>query len=222
MFTRFADRADGGRRLAALLDHYARQPDTIVLGLPRGGVVTAAAVAGKLELPLDVLVVRKLGMPGREELAMGAIGPGGVRILDPEVIAATRVSAGELEEVTAREQIELARRERLYRAGLPPLDLAGRNVILIDDGLATGSTMEAAVAVVQAHRPARIVIAVPVAPGETYSRLARLVHEVVCVASPEPFHAVGEWYGGFAQVTDGEVIDLLARARARAHAPMRM
>ena len=220
MFTRFSDRADGGRRLAALLAHHRKQRDTIVLGLPRGGVATAAAVADSLELPLDVLVVRKLGTPGHEELAMGAIGPGGVRVLVPDVIASMGVGAGEVEEVTARERIELARRERLFRAGRPPLDLAGRNVILVDDGLATGSTMEAAVAVVQAHRPARITIAVPVAPGDTYVRLARLVHEVVCVAMPEPFRAVGEWYDDFTQVTDEEVIGLLARAQT--HLPMRI
>jgi predicted phosphoribosyltransferase len=211
-FTGFANRTEGGRRLAAALSAYRGKAGTIVIGLPRGGVVTAAAVAESLALPLDVLVVRKLGTPGYEELAMGAIGPGGVRVLNDDVIASLRVPSSKIDEVARREQIELERRERRYRGNRPPLDFAGRTVIVIDDGLATGSTMFAAIAVIRQHKPARIVLAVPVAPLETLERFRPVVDELVCVETPEPFQAVGCWYRDFAQVEDEEVIQILERA----------
>lgn len=211
-FTGFADRRDGGRRLAKALSHYRAKPGTIVLGLPRGGVVTAAAIAEELDLPLDVLVVRKLGTPGHEELAMGAIGPNGIRVLNDEVIAALRISPSQIEAQTRRERAELERRESLFRRGRSPLDLAGKTVIVVDDGLATGSTMSAAIEVIRAQKPKRVVLAVPVAPVETCERFRLVVDELVYLETPEPFQAVGYWYIDFAQVEDEEVIRTLERA----------
>ena len=208
-FTGFANRTEGGRELAKALSRYRAQPDTVVLGLPRGGVVTAASIAQELALPLDVLIVRKLGTPGQEELAMGAIGPGGVRVLNDELLSALRIGPEEIERVTRHEQVELERRERLYRGGRAPFDLAGKTVIVVDDGLATGSTMEAAIAVIRHHNPHRIVLAIPVAPEDTCARLRPLVDELLCLESPEPFSAVGYWYIDFAQVEDEEVIRIL-------------
>lgn len=214
-FTGFADRREGGRRLAKALSHYRGRPDTIVLALPRGGVVTAAAIAEELDLPLDVLVVRKLGTPGHEELAMGAIGAGGVRVLNDEVIRTLQIPTSQIDAVTRRESFELARRELRFRGGQPPLQLAGRTVIVVDDGLATGATMSAAIAVVHAQRAARIVLAVPVAPIETCERLRLVADELVYLETPEPFQAVGYWYVDFDQVQDDEVVRTLERARAR-------
>lgn len=213
MFTGFADRAEGGHRLAEALKHYRGKPNTIVVALPRGGVVTGAAIADDLDLPLDVLIVRKLGTPGHEELAMGAIGPGGVRVLNDDVIASLRIGRDRIEAETKREEAELARRERLYRTNQPPLGFAGMTVIVVDDGLATGSTMSAAIAVIRQHKPARVVLAVPVAPVDTLVRFRLVVDELVYLESPEPFMAVGYWYIDFAQVEDAEVIAILEKAR---------
>jgi predicted phosphoribosyltransferase len=217
-FTGFADRSEAGRRLAKALSHYRGKPNTMVVGLPRGGVVTAAEIAEDLELPLDVLVVRKLGTPGHEELAMGAIGPGGVRVLNDEVISSLRIGPDEIEAVVRRERIELQRREHRYRGDQPPLGFAGRTVIVVDDGLATGSTMAAAIAVIRRHKPARIVLAVPVAPVETCEHFRRLVDELVYLETPEPFQAVGYWYVDFGQVEDEDVVRTLARVRSRTSA----
>lgn len=217
-FTGFANRAEGGHRLAEALEPYRGKPNTIVLALPRGGVVTGAAIADDLGLPLDVLIVRKLGTPGHEELAMGAIGAGGIRVLNDDVVASLRIGRDRIEAETKRAEAELARRERLYRADQPPLDLAGKTVIVVDDGLATGSTMAAALAVIRQHRPARLVLAVPVAPVETLERFRLIVDELVYLESPEPFLAVGYWYIDFAQVEDAEVLDILETARSRAGA----
>jgi putative phosphoribosyl transferase len=216
---RFHDRSEGGRQLAEKLRRYAGEPGTVVLGLPRGGVVTAYELAEALDLPLDVIVVRKLGTPGQPELAMGAIGPGGVRVLNDAFIRAAHIQASEIDDVAKREEKELARREKLFRGDRPPLNLGGRTVIVVDDGLATGSTMFAAIASIRAQKPLRVVLAVPVAPPRTCERFRRQVDELVCLSTPENFSAVGEWYDDFAQVNDSEVVDLLQKA-ARRHRPM--
>jgi putative phosphoribosyl transferase len=213
MDLRFRDRAEAGRLLAGLLGEYAGRPDAIVLGLPRGGVVVAAEVARALRVPLDVFVVRKLGVPGHEELAMGAIASGGARVPNEEVVEALRIPDAVLDEVAAREQAELERRERHYRGDRSLPDLRGRTVLVIDDGLATGSTMRAAVAALRQLGPARIIVAVPVGAPATCERLAREADACVCLDSPEPFHAVGLWYEDFGQTTDEEVRALLDEAR---------
>ena len=215
MFTGFANRAEGGHRLAEALGHYRGKPDTIIVALPRGGVVTGSAVAEDLDLPLDVLVVRKLGTPGHQELAMGAIGPGGTRVLNDYVVSSFHIASDRIDAETKRQQAELERRERRYRGGRPPLAFAGKTVIIVDDGLATGSTMQAAVAVIRQHQPARVVVAVPVAPPDTLKRLGNVVDELVYLETPDPFFAVGSWYVDFDQVEDDEVIDLLRKSRAR-------
>ena len=202
---RFRDRAEAGRELAGRLAHHAGRPGVIVLGLPRGGVPVAYEVARALGAPLDVFVVRKLGVPGREELAMGAIATGGVRVLNPEVIDALGIPGSAIEAAAEREQEELDRRERLYRGDRPPPDRRGRTVILVDDGLATGSTMRAAVAAVRRQDPARVVVAVPVAAPDTCAEFRHVADEIVCAHTPEPFCAVGYWYEDFSQTTDDEV-----------------
>jgi putative phosphoribosyl transferase len=210
----FEDRHAAGRVLAGQLAAYRAQENVVVLALPRGGVAVGYEVARALQAPLDVFVVRKLGFPGHEEFAMGAIASGGVRVMNPEV--GMQVSPDALAKVIAREEEELKRREQLYRAGRPPLDLQGRTVIVVDDGLATGSTMRAAVQSLRQHRPARLVVAVPVGAQETCSELRAEADEVVCAATPKPFRAVGVWYRNFPQASDDEVRTLLEQAR-RAH-----
>jgi putative phosphoribosyl transferase len=212
MDARYHDRRDAGRRLAGELGDYADRPAVIVLALPRGGVPVAYEVALALHAPLDVFLVRKLGLPGHEEYAMGAIATGGVRILDERVVRALGVSEAEIAAVTAAEQRELERRERRYRGDGPPPDVRGRTVLLVDDGLATGSTMLAAVTALRREAAARIVVAVPIAPLETCDALRDVADEVVCALTPEPFHAVGLWYEDFGQTSDDEVHELLARA----------
>jgi putative phosphoribosyl transferase len=210
----FRDRAEAGRRLAEHLRHYAGRDDVAVLALPRGGVPVAYEVAKALGAPLDVFLVRKLGVPGYEELAMGAIASGGSRVLNPEVVQGLRIPPQVIEEVAAQEMGELRRRERAYRDALPPTDVRGKTVILVDDGLATGSTMRAAAEALRRLGPDRIVVAVPTAARQTCDEFRDVVDEVVCATTPEPFHAVGLWYEDFSQTGDDEVRDLLARARS--------
>jgi predicted phosphoribosyltransferase len=213
MPSRFRDRREAGRQLAARLMAYAHRPDVLVLALPRGGVPVAYEVARALGAPLDVFVVRKLGVPGHPELAMGAVATGGLRVLNESVVRALRIPERVIEAVAAQEQRELARRERLYRGERPPPDVRGRTVILVDDGLATGASVHAAVEVLRRLEPARLVVAVPIAPPETCEALRAEVDEVICAVTPEPFYAVGLWYEDFSQTTDEEVRDLLARSR---------
>jgi putative phosphoribosyl transferase len=209
---RFADRAHAGTVLAAALERYAGRPDVIVLGLPRGGVPVAFQVARALNAPLDVFLVRKLGVPGREELAMGAVASGGVRVLNTEVIDTLHIPPTVIEQVAAREERELARREALYRAGRTPLDLRGKTVILVDDGLATGSTMRAAVTAARLLEPAAVIVAVPVGSPDVCDELRTIADAVVCLETPPYLYAVGLWYRDFSQTTDSEVCNLLARA----------
>ena len=217
---RFLNRSDAGRQLAAeLLPRYGGRSDVLVLGLPRGGVPVAFEIAVALDAPLDVFVVRKLGLPGHEEFGIGAIASGGVRVVDESVLRAYGVDSRTLEEITEREQRELERRERRYRDDRPFPAIQDRVVILVDDGLATGSTMRAAVAALRAEGPREIVVAVPVGAPETCSAMARLADDVVCLMTPEPFYAVGLWYENFDQTDDAEVHDLLERAAMRAVPP---
>jgi predicted phosphoribosyltransferase len=209
---RYRDREDAGRRLATELAPYADRDAVVVLALPRGGVPVAFEVARLLHAPLDVLLVRKLGVPGHPELAMGAIASGGVRVLSHDIISQLVVTPEEVEAATAREGVELDRRDRMYRGDRPPTPLAGRTVILVDDGLATGATMEAAIQAVRQSNPARIIVAAPVGAAETCERLRALADEVVCASSPDHFQAVGLWYDRFDQTSDEEVIELLNRA----------
>jgi putative phosphoribosyl transferase len=210
----FRDRIDAGRVLARLLTHYAGADDVLVLGLPRGGVPVAFEVAQALDAPLDVFIVRKLGVPGQPELAMGAIGSGGVRVLNEELVKVIGVPAEAIDAVTEREARELERREQAYRDGRPAPDVDGRVVILVDDGLATGATMRAAIAALRRRRAARIVVAVPTAARETCEAMRHDADEVICAMTPEPFHAVGLWYDDFAETSDDEVRELLRRAAA--------
>jgi predicted phosphoribosyltransferase len=208
----FRDRSDAGRQLAARVSAYANRPDVLVLALPRGGVPVGFEVARELNTPLDVFLVRKLGLPGQEELAMGAIATSGVRVLNDDVVQTLQIPEEVIDEVAAREQQELQRRERLYRDDRPPCPVRGRTVILVDDGLATGSTMRAAVAALRQQHPARIIVAVPVGAAQTCTELETEADEVVCIHTPEPFYAVGLWYSQFSQTTDAEVHELLGRA----------
>lgn len=205
----FRDRRDAGRTMAGLLEHYRGRPDVVVLGLPRGGVPVAYEIARALDAPLDVFVVRKLGVPGREELAMGAIASGGVVVINDDVVRGLRISPEEIQHVAEREGRELLRREQVFRGGRPLPELAGKTVILVDDGLATGSSMRAAILAGREHRPARIVVAVPAAPQSTCRELRAIVDEVICATTPSPFLAVGVSYWDFRQTTDEEVRDLL-------------
>ena len=209
----FRDRTDAGQRLATQLMDYANRSDVLVLALPRGGVPVAFEVAKALGAPLDVFLVRKLGVPGHEELAMGAIATGGVRVLNEDVMRYISIPDAAIDAVAAKEQRELARREQLYRGDAPAPDVKGKTVILVDDGLATGSTMRAAAAALRQQQPARIVVAVPVSAPQTCDEYRMGVDEIICAITPEPFHAVGLWYKDFSQTTDEEVRNLLARAQ---------
>jgi putative phosphoribosyl transferase len=206
----YRDRLEAGRILATKLTAYADRKDVVVLALPRGGVPVAFEVAEALQAPLDVFVVRKLGVPGHEELAMGAIATGGMYIVNEHVVHMLAIPDSVIEEVAEREQKELERREQLYRDDLPPPDVRDRTIILVDDGLATGSTMRAAVAALRKQHPAHIVVAVPVAAPVVRDEFKAEVDEIVCASTPEPFFGVGYWYEDFSQTSDEEVHDLLA------------
>jgi putative phosphoribosyl transferase len=215
---RFRNRAEAGRLLAERLREYADRDDVIVLALPRGGVPVAYEVAKALDAPLRVFVVRKIGVPGHEELAMGALASGGILVLDHDLVRALGLGQSDVERVVDAESRELARREAAYGA-LYPQELEGKTAILVDDGLATGATMRAAALAVRRLNPARVVVAVPVAAEETCNRFRDVVDEIVCDATPKPFRAVGLWYEDFSQTSDDEVRDLLARAGDRSGAP---
>src|SRR5438309_392757 len=208
----FSNRAEAGRQLAEKLDKYAGRKDVIVLGLPRGGVPVANEVAKRLRAPLDVFLVRKLGVPGFEELAAGAIASGGVRVLNDDVMRAIPHADMAIEAVTARETAELERREQIYREGRPPPELRGRIVILVDDGLATGATMRAAVKALRQSGAARIVMAVPVGPPDTCRELEQEADEAICLSTPVFFQAVGQYYEDFSQTSDEDVRELLSQA----------
>ncbi len=212
MVERFHDRAEAGRVLARELASYAGRPDVLVLALPRGGVPVAYEVAHSLGVPLDLFLVRKLGVPGHEELAMGAIASGGVRVVNQEVVEALGIPEYIIDEVVSDELRELARRGQQYRGDRPPPGVRGRTVILVDDGLATGSTMRAAVRALRQQGPARIIVAVPTAARETCRALEAEVDEIICAITPEPFYAVGLWYEDFSQTADEEVRMLLQSA----------
>jgi putative phosphoribosyl transferase len=218
MIKPFQDRREAGRLLGIELREYAHHPDVIVLGLPRGGMPVAFEVARALDAPLDLLVVRKLGVPGHEELAMGAIASGGVRVLQDDVIRELGITPPVIEQVAAAERRELARRESLYRGNRPPLDVRGRTVIVVDDGIATGATMKAAVTALRAMQPARIVVATPVASRGICDVMRQLADVCICHETPAQFYAVGLWYRDFAQTSDAEVRTLLNQA-ARRHVP---
>jgi putative phosphoribosyl transferase len=208
----FQDRHEAGKRLAEHLTDYAHRPDVIVLALPRGGVPVAFEVAQAHHAPLDVFLVRKLGVPGQEELAMGAVATGHVRYLNQKVVSEFNVTPEDIEAVTQAEMRELERRENLYRDDRPAPEVNGKTVILVDDGLATGASMYAAVMALRQRDPAQIVVAVPIASPETCDAFRDVVDDIVCAVTPEPFYAVGLWYRDFSQTTDEEVRDLLARA----------
>jgi len=209
---RFRDRIDAGQKLAERLTRYAHRKDVLVLALPRGGVPVAYEVARSLGVPLDLFLVRKLGTPGQEELAMGAIASGGIRVLNEDVVKSLRISEEKINEATRKEQRELDRRERAYRGDRPMPDMQGRTIILVDDGLATGTTMRAAVRALRARNPARIVVAVPTAPRDVCEEFEGEVEEVLCASTPEPFWAVGAWYEDFSQTSDEEVRSILEKA----------
>jgi predicted phosphoribosyltransferase len=215
----FRNRIEAGRQLARQLTHYVNHPDILVLALPRGGVPVAFEVAKALNAPLDVFLVRKLGVPGHEELAMGAVATGGVRVVNEQVVRALGIPQYVIDAVAAWEEQELGRREQVYRGTRPPPDVRGKTVILVDDGLATGSTMQAAVKASREQQPGRIVVAVPTASPEACEALKQEADEVICAVTPQPFHAVGLWYEEFTQTTDEEVRELLARSAAAAAQP---
>ncbi len=210
----YADRRAAGRALAQALSRFRDVPDVVVLALPRGGVPVAYEVAEFLGAPLDVFIVRKLGLPGQPEYAMGAIASGGGRVVNQEVVNAFGIDPAAIDAVAEKESREILRREQVYRGQRPSINLAGKTVIVVDDGMATGATMLAGVRALRHLRPARILIAVPHAPPDTCATLSREVDELVCLEMPEPYLAVGRWYGEFPQLEDDEVADLLGRARA--------
>jgi predicted phosphoribosyltransferase len=211
----YRDRMDAGRQLAAHLSRYADHDDVLVLGLPRGGVPVAYEVARALNLPLDIFLVRKLGVPGHEELAMGAISTGGVTVLNDDVVEYLQVPEAVIDSIAAMELKELERRERVYRGNRPEPQMRGKRIILIDDGLATGSTMRAAASALRQQHPARVIVAVPVSAPQTCDEYRMGVDEIICARTPEPFLGVGQWYRDFSQTTDDEVRELLAKAEAR-------
>jgi putative phosphoribosyl transferase len=214
----FRDRREAGRRLTNELQSYAGRPGVIVLALPRGGVPVAYEIAQALRAPLDVFIVRKLGVPRHEELAMGALASGGVRVLDRDIIRAMQVSEAEIARVTENEEQELERRERRYRGNRPLPDVEGKTVIIVDDGLATGATMRAALQALRNRNPARLVVSVPVAAAETCKDLRAIADEIVCAETPEPFSAVGAWYQDFSETTDEEVRRLVSDSATRSAA----
>ena len=205
------DRVAAGRDLAWTLLKYRKHPGVIVLALPRGGVPVAAEIAHELHAPLDILVVRKLGTPGHEELAMGAIASGGIRVLNQDIVASLGVSNEVIEHIVAGEQAEIERRMKAYRGARPWPAIEGKHVILVDDGIATGATMRAAIAALRTQEPAQVIVAVPVAPFRTITQLRREADEVACLATPEPFGAIGAWYSSFPQLSDEEVRQALSR-----------
>lgn len=209
---RFRDRREAGQRLAALLAPYGKRHDVVVLALPRGGVPVAFEVARALEAPLDIFLVRKLGAPGHPEFAIGAIASGGVRVLSHDVIAELGIPAATIEELAEREGLELERRDKAYHVDRPKPPLRNKTVIVVDDGLATGSTMEAAVSALRQHHPAKIIVAVPVGAADSCRRLRAMADEAICLQTPDPFNAVGLWYQVFDQTTDAEVVELLRLA----------
>jgi putative phosphoribosyl transferase len=208
----FADRFEAGRLLASRLEEFANRNGVVVLALPRGGVPVGYEVARALHAPMDVFVVRKLGVPGQEELAMGALASGGVTVLNRNVVEALGISQAAIDAAVSREESELERREREYRHRRPAVEVHGRTVILVDDGLATGSSMRVAATALRKKSPAQIVAAVPVAAPSTCSEFETEVDKVICAATPEPFWAVGQWYRNFSQISDGQVRELLRRA----------
>jgi predicted phosphoribosyltransferase len=208
----FLDRYDAGKQLAGRLRQYAGDPGVAVLALPRGGVPVGSEVARALDVPLDIFLVRKLGVPGHEELAMGAIASGGIRVVNEDIVKSLAIPPRAIEEVARNEAAELSRREREYREGRPAAELLGRTLILTDDGLATGSTMRAAVIALRREQPTRIVVAVPVGARDACDRMRAIADEVVCLEAPEDFFAVGDWYFDFRPTSDSEVRDLLLRA----------
>lgn len=216
-YARFQNRTEAGQQLATRLKSYADRPEVVVLGLPRGGVPVAYEVAKALHAPLDICLVRKLGVPGHKELAMGAIASGGVRVLNYDVVSWLGIPGTVIDEVAARELRELQRRDRAYRGDRPQPEIRGQIVILVDDGIATGSTMRAAIAVLKPQSPARLIVATPVAPPQVYDEFKREVDEVVCLMMPESFYAIGLWYEDFSQTTDEEVHELLATSTTKHH-----
>jgi len=211
----FNDRVDAGRQLAEQLRKYANRNDVVILGIPRGGVPVAYEVAVALGVPLDIFVSRKLGVPGEEELAFGAVATGGVRVLDHDLIQSVGISKEEVERITERVRAEVLRREKLYRGSRPPARLDGKIAILVDDGIATGSSMLAAIQALRHLKPASIVVAVPVAPLSTCDRLRKEVDDLICVQTPEDFFAIGNFYSDFSQTADSDVTELLDRAAPR-------
>ncbi|MGB9939841.1 phosphoribosyltransferase [Methanosarcina sp.] len=210
----FKDRVDAGRKLAKELSKYANRSDVLILALPRGGVPVAFEVAKELNVKMDVFIVRKLGVPGNEELAMGAISSDNIRVLNEDVVRSFQIPERVIDMVSENELRELERRESTYRGGRPKPEISGSTVILIDDGLATGATMRAAAAAIKTKNPAKVVVAVPTAAPDTCEFFGKEVDEVICVTTPEPFYGVGAWYVDFSQTTDEEVIELLEKARA--------
>jgi putative phosphoribosyl transferase len=215
MNSKFRDRTEAGQLLATQLANYANRPDVLVLALPRGGVPVAYEIAQALNVPLDICLVRKLGVPGQEELAMGAIAPGGIMVLNNDVLRSLRISRQTLLQVATRERQELERRLRVYRGDRPSPQIHDRQIILVDDGIATSSTLRAAITLLQRQRPQSIIVAAPVAPAVVCQSLQKLVQGVVCLATPEPLRSIGMWYRDFSQTTDQEVCQLLQQAAER-------